>query len=106
MLFKEKYSKERVQHLALGMVASSISQWKLSLGEESVFIPTTTTMLPQQIRDHSTHVFNPQTFNQGLENHSVVALILDQRSGGDLLPVVQFTGALNRSAEQSRILGC
>lgn len=107
MRLKDKDGKERVQHLALGMVASSISQWKLSLGQESGFTPETTTVLPPQIRDHSTHVFNPKNPQPGpQENLNVVALVLDQRSGADLLSTVQITAALSRSAEQSRTFGC
>lgn len=59
MRLKDKSRKERVQRLALGMLASSIFQWKLSLGQESVLTPAPAAALPPQIRDHSTHVLYP-----------------------------------------------
>lgn len=107
MWLKDKGRRDRVEHFALGIVASSISQWKLSLGQESVFIPTITTIIPPQIRDHSTHVFkskNPHPEPQ--ENLTWWLRAWISCSGQIFLSVVQFTGALNRPAEQSRTLGC
>lgn len=100
MRLKDKSGKERVQHLALGMLASSIFQWKSSLGQESAFTLTTTTATPALMRDHSTHVFNPNTQPGCQENHDVAA-VLDQWSGAVFLSVVQNTGALNSSAALS-----
>lgn len=57
MRLKDKSRKERVQRLAPGMLASSIFQWKLSLGQESVLTPTPTAVLPPQM---STHVLYPK----------------------------------------------
>lgn len=101
MRLKDKSGKERVQHLALGMLASSIFQWKSSLGQESAFTLTIATVPPALMRDHSTHVFNPNTQPGSPENHNMVAAVLDQRSGAVFLSVVQTNGALNRSAALS-----
>lgn len=49
MRLKDKSRKERVQRLALGMLASSIFQWKLSLGQESVLTPAPAAALPPRL---------------------------------------------------------
>lgn len=102
MRLKDESREEGVRHLALGMLASSIFQWKLSLGRESVFTPAATAAHPLQIRDHNTHVFNPKSLSRGPKNRNAVAPVLDQRSGPVFPSIVRLAGGLDRPAEQSR----
>ncbi len=77
MRLKDKTRKERVQRLARSTLASSIFQWKLGLGPESVF-PKGTSRPSPQIRDHHTQCAQSKPQSIPEQKNNVITVVLDQ----------------------------